>query len=339
MIVAQFTGPYQVEFLEKKIPEPAPNEVLLKVLRLGVCGTDIQVYMGKNKFMKFPLIPGHEAVCEIVKSGRQIKNFFKGELVVIQPQIVCGQCRPCRIGRYNVCNNLKCLGVQVDGLASEYYTIDADLLHKVPVKLPLDQAVLIEPFAVGVRAAQRADCRGAKVAIVGAGTIGNFTAQAVKAFGAEKVLIADISPEKLALALKCGIDFAVDTSNRSLKAGIDACFGVDGADVIIDCVGAKGVFNSVLDAASKASRVVVVGNYKEPVAIDVTKIQRNELEIKGDLMYLAEDFQDAVKLMCSEKVVTEGIITQRYAFKEFAQALEFIVKHPGEVMKAVINLD
>jgi L-iditol 2-dehydrogenase len=339
MIVATFVAPYKVEFLERKIPEPAPNEVLLKVLRLGVCGTDSQVYMGKNKFMKFPLIPGHEVVCEVIESGNRVENFWKGERVVVQPQIVCGSCRSCRNGRYNVCNNLKCLGVQVDGLASEYYTIDANLLHKVPLELPLDQAVLIEPFAVGVRAAKRADCHGAKVAVVGAGTIGNFTAQAAQAFGAKKVLIADISPEKLELAKKCGIDFSINTNKITLKEGIDACFGADGADVIIDCVGAKGVFNAVLDAAEKASQVVVVGNYKEPVEIDVTQIQRNELEVKGDLMYLAEDFEDAVKLMCAGKVATEGIITQRYAFKEYDQALEFIVKHPEEVMKAVINMD
>jgi len=336
MLTVRFDEPHKVGFYEREIPKVKENEVLIKMLRIGVCGTDIQVYMGKNKFMKFPIVPFHEGVAQIVEKGQKVQGFSVGDKVVIEPLVPCGECRPCKIGRYNACNKFTCLGVQADGLGCEYFAIDCGRIHKIPDELVLEKAVLLEPFAVGVHAAKRAGVDGANVLVVGAGTIGNFTAQAAKMLRAKKVVVTDISDFKIELAEKCGIDSCVNTSKVSLKEVIEDNFGAWGADVIIDCVGVKSVFNQILNSAGKASTVVIVGNYKEPVEVDLTKIQRNELDVKGNITYTKEDFKDAISWMSSGKIYTDGFITNTYDIRETANAMENAVNAPLKIMKTMI---
>lgn len=339
MLSVRFDAAYKVSFNEIGKPLLKNNEVLLKMLRIGVCGTDIQVYMGKNKFMKFPIVPFHEGIAEIVEVGNEIEGLSLGDRVVVEPLIPCGKCRPCEIGRYNACDEFTCLGVQTEGLGSEYFAIESKHIHRIPKELTLEKAVLIEPFAVGVHAAKRGNVQGANVLVVGAGTIGNFTAQAAKALGAKKVVVTDISDFKIELAQKCGIESCVNTSNSSLKQVIKVNFGKWGADVIIDCVGVKRAFEEILNVAGKATTIVIVGNHKEPVEIDLTKIQRNEIDIKGNITYTKEDFMDAINWIASDKICTDGFITNIYNIRETDKAMENAVKEPHKVMKTMICFD
>lgn len=337
MLSVRFEKPYSVCYVEREIPKIKENEVLLKILCVGVCGTDVQVYVGKNKFMKFPIVPFHEGVGEIVKIGSQVKEFEVGDKVVVEPILHCGQCRPCLIGRYNACDNFACLGVQVDGLGSEYFAIDPKYLHKISKELSLEKAVLVEPLAVGVHAAKRAQVKGANVLVVGAGTIGNFTAQAAKILGAKKVVVTDIDDFKLSIAKKCNIDACVNTSNTQLKNVIQDEFDLWGADIIIDCAGAKDAFLEILNSAGKATTIVIVGNHKNPVEIDLTKIQRNEIDVKGNITYTSEDFYHAIDWMISGEVVTEDFITAVYEIKETGKAMDSIVNPSHKNMKTMIR--
>lgn len=336
MLSVRFEKPFSVRIHEREIPEIKENEILLKVLCVGVCGTDIQVYVGKNKFMEFPIVPFHEGVGEIVKKGSQVKEFEVGDRVVVEPILSCGKCRPCLIGRYNACDSFACLGVQVDGLGSEYVAIEAKHLHKIPKVLSLEQAVLIEPLAVGVHVAKRAQVKDANVLIVGAGTIGNFTAQAARILGAKKVVITDLDDFKLSIAESCNIDACVNTSNTRLKNVIQDEFDCWGADIIFDCAGAKEAFIDILNSAGKATTIVLVGNHKTPVEIDLTKIQRNEIDIKGSITYTSEDFYHAIEWMTSGKVVTKDFITGVYEIKDTGKAMERTVDSLQKNMKTMI---
>ena len=338
MRVARMNGPRSIEFFEKPIPEPVDGEVLVKVIRLGICGTDIQVYFGKNKYMTFPVVPGHEMSGEVVAIGPHVKDYKVGDRVIIRPQIVCGKCKPCLTGKSNVCENLKVYGVQCDGMASNYFVNDQKLTYKIPEGLSYDVAALIEPLAVGVRAAKRGLLNNnTDIVVIGAGTIGNLTAQAAKALGAGKVMISDVNEKKLKVAEQCAIDVPFNVKDKDLKSAVLDVFGKQGVDAIIDCAAARGVFESILSIAPKGSTIVIVGNYKEPVKVDLSLVQRNELDVRGDLMYSHNDFVDAIELMQSGQIKTDGIITHYFDFEDYDKAFAFIEENPEDVIKALIK--
>ena len=333
-------APYQFQVNEVPVPTPGPGQVLLKNLHLGVCASDQQIYHGKHKYCAMPVVMGHEVSAVVAGLGEGVTGYALGDRVVIQPQLVCGECYPCSIGRFNVCEHLKVIGVHADGCACEYIAVPAWNLHKLPDAVSDVDAALVEPLAVGFGSARRAgDLRGANVAVIGAGIIGNFAAQAAKALGAEKVLISDVVPVKLAAAEQVGIDYPMDASKMSLKEGIEKYFGsFRKADVIIDCAASAGSFASALEAARRSSVVVFTGNYKAPVEFDVPVIQRSEVSLVGHMMYVREDFTDAIQGLAEGKIKTEGLVRQRFSLDEYEKAFQYADANPADVIKMVIDI-
>ncbi len=334
-----FREPNRAVLEERDIPSCKKGEVLLKLICSGVCGTDIQVFMGRNKFMKFPVVPLHEGIAKVCEVSEGVSGLSKGDLVAVRPILNCGVCRSCKNGRENACESFTCLGVQTDGLGSEYVTIDRQFVHKISKGVDLDKAVLIEPFAVGVHAARRGRVANQNVMVIGGGTIGNFTAQAAKLLGAKRVAICDISEDKIRIAHESGIDCPVNTSGKSFREASAEAFGDEATDVIIDCVGAKTILPQILDTAWKVSTVVIVGNYSEKAEIDVTKIQRNELDVFGCITYTKADFETAVQFIEEDKVYTKGFITGRYPMSDIQNAMENAVRMRGVNMKTVIEFE
>ena len=334
--------PGAFEFTEDPIPEIGPDQVLLKVLYIGVCASDQQIYHGLHKSVtedKLPRIMGHEVSATIVKVGENVTDFKEGELVVVEPQVTCGHCYPCIKGRFNVCEELSVMGVHQDGFIREYAACDAKLLHHTPAGMDPELAAIVEPLSVGVGSIKRSRMfKGGNVVVVGAGTIGNCVAQAAKNLGADKVMVTDINQDKLDYALECGMDFAVDTTKISLKDAIDQHFGLRKADVIVDCVAAPPVFQTILDATRPSSEIIITGNYKAPLTIEVPRIQRREVEILGHMMYVREDFADAIRLLAEGKINTRKLISQRWEFEQYAEAFAFADAHPLDVMKMVVKV-
>lgn len=331
-----FTSPGCIEIQESKIPFCDTDEVLLRMERIGVCGTDIQVFAGRNRYMQFPIVPFHEGVARVTETGSGVRNVKVGDRVTIRPIISCGHCYACKRGHENACEKFNCLGVQSDGLGAEYFVIDKHYVYPISEKCPLDQAVLIEPFAVGVHAAMRGKVTDRRVLVVGAGTIGNFTAQACGLLGAKKVCICDLSEDKVRMAERSGIPICLNSSNRTLTDVAKEAFGTF-PDVIIDCVGAKTVLPQILDLAGKTTDIVIVGNYSEPVLVDVAKIQRNELNVYGNITYTEEDFCKAVELVMAQKVYMDGFISARFGFDEAQEMMDFASENRGVNMKVVMD--
>ena len=339
MLTARITAPFTFDYPEREIPKIQPDKILVKVKNLGVCASDIQIYHGKHKYVKFPLTMGHEAACEIVEVGENVTGFEPGEHVVVEPQLTCGKCRACRKGRFNVCEELKVIGVHTDGMAAEYFLIDPWNLHKLPEDMSYERAALIEPMAVGFGSVRRAgDVTGLNVAVVGAGTIGNFTAQAAKALGAEHVMLTDIVDKKLDIARNCGVEFCVNTKEIGLKQAIADCFGEDGADVIIDCAATPFVFNQMIEASRNDSVIVITGNYKDNVNLEVPLIQRREVTIIGHMMYVRSEFEDAIRCLADGSICTEGLISAKFPLEKYEEAFSFIDEHASDVMKVIIDI-
>ncbi len=335
---AIFTAPFKIGFHETEIPSISDDEVLLKVISIGICGSDIQMYHGRHKYMTYPVVPGHEVGSVIVKVGANVTDFQVGERVSVEPQITCGHCYPCSIGRFNVCESLKVKGVHADGFAAEYAAIEPRFLHHCPGNMDFDLITLVEPLAVGVGSVKRSHYEGANIAIIGAGTIGNLVAQSAQALGAGSVLVTDFVDGRLDFAKACGIQHCANTRDIGLKQAIENTFGERKADVIIDCAATRGSFMSAMEASRPSSEIVITGNYKEPMELEVPRIQRREVSVIGHMMYVREDFADAIRFLSEGKVKTAGFISQRFPFDDFDKAFAFIDEHLNDVMKAVVNI-
>lgn len=171
MLQQVMTNPKEITFREVPVPEITAEQVLVKIKRIGICGSDIHVYHGKHPFTSYPVTQGHEVSGEIVKLGENVKGFTVGQKITIQPQVVCGECYPCRHGKYSLCEKLKVMGFQTTGTASEYFAVDAAKVTALPEEMSYDEGAMIEPLAVAVHAVKRAGrCQGNEDSRAGCGS-------------------------------------------------------------------------------------------------------------------------------------------------------------------------
>ena len=334
------TAPGAIEFREVPDPEPKAGEVVVRMRRIGVCGSDIHVWHGKHPFTSYPVTQGHEVSGEIAALGSGVTGFAVGEKVTIEPQVVCGKCHPCRHGKYNLCEELKVMGFQTTGAASEYFAVDAAKVTKIPASMSFDEGAMLEPLAVAVHAARRfAGMKGAKVAVLGAGPIGILVAQAAKGLGASSVLITDVSDLRLAKAAACGADFAVNTKGRDFGEAMTEAFGPDKADVIYDCAGNDITIGQAIHCARKGSTIVLVAVFASLAKVDLAVLNDHELDLNTTMMYRHEDYVGAIELVESGKVKLVPLISKHFAFRDYAEAYRYIDANRESTMKVIIDVD
>lgn len=339
MIQQVMTAPGKIEFIDVPTPEPGENQVLVKIMRIGVCGSDIHVYHGKHPFTKYPVTQGHEVSGQIAALGAKVAGLRVGQKVTIEPQVVCGKCYPCRHGKYNLCEELKVMGFQTTGTASEYFAVDASKITPLSENMTYDEGAMIEPLAVTVHAAKRfAELKGANVAILGCGPIGILLAQTCKALGAKRVMITDISDMRLALAKKCGVDHAVNTLHADFGKEMLACFGPDKADVIYDCAGNDITMGQAISCARKGSKIVLVAVYAGMAHVDLAVLNDKELDLDTSMMYRHEDYVDAIRLVSERKIQLKPLMSKHFAFKDYLDAYLYIDANRESTMKVLIDI-
>ncbi|MFP4381770.1 MAG: zinc-dependent alcohol dehydrogenase [Candidatus Sumerlaeia bacterium] len=340
MLQAVMTKPGEIEY--RDVDKPAikkPNQVIVRMERIGVCGSDIHVYHGTHPFTGYPVVQGHEVSGVIEEVGSDAGELKKGDKVTIMPQEVCGECYYCTHGMYHICQSLKVMGFQTEGAGQEYFRVDAEKVLRLPEDMSLDYAAMIEPVSVAVHAMGRfGSVEGLKVLVLGAGTIGNLTAQTARALGAADVMITDISDYKLGKAKDCGIDHAINTKSQDLGASIRSAFGDNGADVIFECVGAQATIDQAVENARKASTIVVVGVFGEKPKVNLSRVQDCELSLIGTLMYQQDDYEKAIELIAGGKMQLDPMITHRFGFRDFLKAYETIEEANGESLKVMIDV-
>ena len=333
-------APGQIEFAEVERPTPHPDEVLIEVRRIGVCGSDIHVYHGLHPYTPYPVVQGHEVSGVVAETGSAVRGFAAGDPVVFMPQVVCGECYPCRHGMEHICDHLKVMGFQTNGAAQQFFAVPASKVLKLSASVSLDHAAMVEPIAVAVHALSRyGDVAGKKVIVLGAGTIGNLVAQTAQAFGAAQVLITDISDYKLDMAKTCGIHRTVNPARSDLPEAIREAFGPDKADVILECVGAEHTIGQAIDVARKGSTIVVVGVYGKQPSVNLGLVQDRELTLTGTLMYQKRDYESAIQLVEQKRLQLGSLITQRFPFSAYPAAYQAIEDSQGKTLKVMIELD
>ena len=339
MIQQVMTAPGEIIFREVPIPKPEAGQVLIKIQRIGICGSDIHVYHGKHPFTSYPVTQGHEVSGEVAALGEGVETFAVGQKVTIEPQVFCGHCHPCTHGKYNLCEELKVMGFQTTGTASQYFAVDASKVTPLPDAMSYEEGAMIEPLAVAVHAVRRAgDVSGQKIAVIGAGPIGNLVAQAAKVMGAAQVMVSDISDYRLRLAEECGADFTVTTAKKEFNVAMTENFGPDKADVIYDCAGNNTTINQAIRSARKGSMIILVAVFAGMANADLAVLNDHELDLNTTMMYRHEDYVKAIELVNAGKVALKPLMSKVFPFAQYKQAYEYIDNNRETSMKILIDV-
>lgn len=339
MLQQVMTAPGAIEFREVPTPQPGPGQVLVKIMRIGVCGSDIHVYHGEHPFTKYPVTQGHEVSGSVEQLGEGVTGLTVGQKVTIEPQVFCGRCYPCTHGKYNLCEELKVMGFQTTGTASQYFAVDAAKITPIPQDMSFDQGAMIEPAAVAVHAVKRAgDVAGQKIAVLGAGPIGILVAQAAKALGAAAVMVTDVSDYRLSKARECGADFTFNTKTRDFGQALTEAFGPDKADVIYDCAGNDVTMGQAIAHARKGSTIILVAVYAGMAHVDLAVLNDHELDLNTTMMYRHEDYVDAIALVQAGKIRLEPLMSKHFAFQDYLAAYQYIDANRETTMKVLIDV-
>jgi L-iditol 2-dehydrogenase len=335
---ATMTAPGQIQIDETQAPSPGPGQVLLRIQRIGVCGSDIHVFHGKHPYTSYPVVQGHEFSALVAAVGPGVQGIEVGNKVTAMPQIVCGKCAPCLRGDEHICDALRVQGFQAPGCAQELWVTAADKIVKLPDHFSFEQGALVEPISVAVHAIQRAGkLAGRRAVVLGAGPIGTLVGQAARAAGA-RVLITDLSEHRLEIARRCGLGETSNPAREDLKAASQRVFGSEGFDLAFECVGVEATLDAAVSNLAKGGTLIVVGVFGDKPRVDLGLVQDRELRISGTLMYQRPDYEQAVAWIASGDIVTEPLMSEHFAFGDYLQAYRYIDQKRDQTMKVFIDV-
>lgn len=335
---AVMTAPGEIKIREIEVPEPGKGEVLLRIQRIGVCGSDVHVFHGLHPYTSYPVVQGHEFSATLAAVGDGVEGLTPGMKVTSMPQIVCGKCAPCLRGDYHICDYLKVQGFQAPGCAQEYWVTDAEKVIPLPDSFSYEQGALVEPVSVAVHSTSRAgEIEGRRVAVLGAGPIGNLVGQVARANGAQ-VLITDLSDYRLEIAQQCGLARISNAAKENLADAAARIFGPDGFDVVFECVGVEDTMTAAIENIQKGGTIVVVGVFGEKPRIDMGLVQDRELNLHGTLMYQRPDYERAVELINTGAVVTAPLFSKHFSMEDYLEAYRFIDTQRDKTMKVFIDV-
>jgi 2-desacetyl-2-hydroxyethyl bacteriochlorophyllide A dehydrogenase len=333
-------SPGVIEYRE--ISEPGnikDNEILLRIKRIGICGSDIHVFHGKHPATPYPVVQGHEYSAIVEAVGHKVTRVKPGMKATARPQLICGECGPCKRGQYNACRELKVQGFQAPGVAQDLFVVPEARIVPLPDSMTLEQGAMIEPAAVGAHATNRVtSLKGKNVVVSGAGTIGNLVAQFAKARGAAKVLITDISIYRLNVAKQCGIDGILNIKTTQFEEGIKSFFGTEGFQIGFEAAGVESSLDVLMQFVEKGGEVVILGVYSQNPVVNMFYLGEHELNVFGSMMYRHEDYEAAVEMIASGKIITAPLLTTSFPFKKYLSAYKFIEEKGDKCMKVMIEL-
>jgi 2-desacetyl-2-hydroxyethyl bacteriochlorophyllide A dehydrogenase len=312
------------ELLDVDVPRPVPasGQALVRVHRVGVCGSDFHALAGRHPIYTYPRVLGHELAGEIVEVPKNARGLRPGDRCAIEPYMSCGQCRTCRVGRTNCCEQLRLIGVHVDGGMQGFLGVPVELLHKSQ-SLSLDQLALVETLGIGAHAVMRSQLRANEdVMVIGAGPIGLAVSQFATAIGA-RVVVIEINDWRRQFAQKLGVE-ALATPDGRL------------ADVVLDATGSAGVMANSVNYVAPGGRLVFVGLTRDPVPIDDALLHRREMTIYASRNSCGQ-FPPIIRMLEEKKINTDPWITDRISLDEVPARLKELSTKIG-MMKAVVEV-
>ncbi|ETT01272.1 L-threonine 3-dehydrogenase [Providencia sp. PROV188] len=321
-------------------PELGHNDVMIKIRKTAICGTDVHIYNWdewSQKTIPVPMVVGHEYIGEIVEIGQEVKGFKIGDRVSGEGHITCGHCRNCRGGRTHLCRNTIGVGVNRPGCFAEYLVIPAFNAFKIPDNIPDEIAAIFDPFGNAVHTALSFDLVGEDVLVSGAGPIGIMAAAVCRHVGARHVVITDVNDYRLELAKKMGVSRAVNVSRENLKDVMNELGMKEGFDVALEVSGAPAAFQTMLDTMNHGGRIALLGIPPSSMATDWSQVIFKGLFIKG--IYGREMFETWYKMatLVQSGLDLSPIITHEFSIDDFQKG--FDVMCSGQSGKVILNWD
>ncbi|MCK8067029.1 L-threonine 3-dehydrogenase [Cobetia sp. 1CM21F] len=323
---------------ETAVPEIGHNDVLIKIRKTAICGTDMHIYQWdewSQATVPVPMITGHEYAGEIVALGSEVRGYEIGDRVSGEGHITCGHCRNCRAGRRHLCRNTEGVGVNRPGAFAEYLALPAYNLFKLPDEISDDLAAIFDPFGNAVHTALAFDVVGEDVLITGAGPIGIMAAAVIRHIGARHVVITDVNDYRLALAERMGATRTVNVSRESLQEVMAELDMHEGFDVVLEMSGVPSAVEQMLDVINHGGKIAMLGIPPGEMAIDWTKVIFKGLTIKG--IYGREMFETWYKMasLIQSGLDLSPIITHRLGVADFQQGFE--IMGSGQSGKVVLD--
>ncbi|MCU1524324.1 MAG: hypothetical protein JWO18_1218 [Microbacteriaceae bacterium] len=337
MQVAKLEAPERLVLETWETPVLAQGEILLRVAEVGICGSDVKMYRGLHPVLKPPMVLGHEVLGTIEDPGTS--GHKRGEVVLVFPPVGDGTCRSCLRGEPHLCDAMEVIGAQRVGGLAEFIRVPKDNLFLVPAEVPDRLRVLIEPLAVGVHAAARAQAiPHDECLVLGAGPVGLFTALALKKTGVARVVVADLQQSRLDLAKDLGLE---TISSLGDPAAYKRALGrEDGVDIFLECVGANAAVDLGLEVTRKGGKVVLVGVEPERLVLSGPAMQRQERSVIGVQMYRRDDFATAAAML-RDGIIPSAVQTDRlflaFPLSRSAEAFERLLAGDVEQLKVVIT--
>lgn len=317
-------------------PVRAPDdEVLLRVRLVGLCGSDLNSFRGKNPLVQYPRIPGHEIAATVVEASKARPELAAGTNVTLSPYTNCGACASCKRGRPNACQFNQTLGVQRDGALTEFVSIPAEKLY--PANLTLKELCVVEPLTVGFHAIARGRVTESDiVAVFGCGGVG-LGAVAASAFHGGTTIAVDLDDAKLEIARRAGARHTINTSRESLHGKLQELTSGRGPDVIVEAIGLPETFRSAVEQVAFTGRVVYIGYAKQPVSYETRLFVMKELDILGSRNALPEDFRAVIRMLEEKRFPVEEMISSVVGLDEAPAALEAWSENPARYSKIIVQ--
>jgi 2-desacetyl-2-hydroxyethyl bacteriochlorophyllide A dehydrogenase len=348
MKAAVLFGPNDLRVVEKKVPRPGQQEVLIKVEACAICGTDPKIlahgWQNQPPFGEY--VPGHEYAGTIVSLGEGVVGFSVGDRVAVEPHKGCGVCSNCLKGFYTVCFNYgnvaaghRHYGFTVNGGYAQYAVNHLTTLHRIPDALNFEEATLITTAGTGMYGITRVGGidAGETVVVAGPGPIGLMAVQLAKAVGAGRVIITGTRDERLSLARELGADLAVNTTKENVIKRVLELTGGLGADVVLECAGSSGSLSDAVEFTRRNGRIGLVGIYSEPVAINAFKIAQWNITLAGSRAEGNRALSKVAPLMGDGRIKARPLITHTFPLEQVREAFDTFIQRKGGAIKVVIK--
>jgi len=326
-------GVGHIEVRDIPEPEPASNEVKIKVIAAGICGTDIHIYYDEYPLTRPPVVMGHEVSGEIVGYGKDVKGFKVGDLVTSETYAsVCGKCRYCRTGNPNLCPERRSIGSSVNGVFTKYLVIRKENVHKLPPGIDINSASLCEPLACcvhGIIEDTHIDA-GDTAVISGPGPIGLLSVQIVKAEGGIPIVLGTVEDkDRLQLAKSLGAELIINVEEQDPIDVVNEVTNGYGADVVLECAGKEASAKMCLEVVKKMGKYTQMGLFGKPVTIDFEKIAYKELKVTGFFAHVPSAWERALKLLEQERINLKPIVSHIFSLTEWGKAFKIVENHKG----------
>lgn len=330
-----------LELTDLPVPEPRPDEVLIRVAACGICGSDVHGYDGSSGRRIPPIVMGHEAAGTIAALGEDASGLSEGDRITFDSTVYCGECPPCLRGHVNLCDRRQVLGVSCGdyrraGAFAEFVVVPARIVHKLPENFAFEEAALLEAVAVALHAVSLVPVApGSTALVVGAGTIGLLLQQALRVAGCSRVFVADVDPTRLKLSRDLG-------ATSTLSAGTDLDLQIlqltngDGVDLAVEAVGKTETVNTAINSVRKSGSVILVGNISPEVTIPLQKVVTRQIRLQGSCASAGE-YPRAIELLSSGAIRVKPLITAVAPLDEGPQWFERLYAREPNLMKVVLT--